>query len=158
MAAVDAERVPQAAPWVPTTRPYWIPPFARTTGCNDIAPCVPPAGKGILRPDSGSRGQTAVSQLQPASARPEAANGPHHLNSSKHDGAFHSPPRSSDGPVNAADAFKFLYVQMRKLKEHAMAFHVDLLLDDHSVVRLAFSTRYTSFRVRQGRLVEVPLQ
>tara|TARA_Y100000780_G_C13617299_1_gene391063 strand:+ start:810 stop:953 length:144 start_codon:yes stop_codon:yes gene_type:complete len=47
---------------------------------------------------------------------------------------------------------------MRKVKEHAANFHLDLLLDDHSVVRLAFSTRYASFRVRQGRLVEVPLQ
>ncbi|KAA0171156.1 hypothetical protein FNF28_00923 [Cafeteria roenbergensis] len=65
--------------------------------------------------------------------------------------------RQASGAAHAALASRFLYVQMRKVKEHAANFHLDLLLDDHSVVRLAFSTRYASFRVRQGRLVEVPL-
>jgi len=49
-------------------------------------------------------------------------------------------------------------LQVRRLKDQAASFFLDVMLDDHSIVRVAASTRYTAFRVRQGRLIEMPLE
>jgi hypothetical protein len=43
------------------------------------------------------------------------------------------------------------------MKERAASLHVDILRDDHSVVRIALSSRYSVLRVRLGRVIEVPL-
>lgn len=58
---------------------------------------------------------------------------------------------------HAGPAARFLVVQCRKPKERPASLFIDILREDHSVVRIALSTKYSIFRVRLGRLIEVPI-